>query len=228
MNLQKRSICFIGSIAALVLSCVVTVSAASIQDGTDDIWRWKQSGTAWSWNGNVGDKPNIDITEVSSSATGNKVTLMIEVDGTIQASETIFYYVYFNSTDSNYTLVWSNGRGYGWAVKEGSYGQGENITVSEDTISAEFTSLGDTSTVDLWGYAVEYTVLDDQTTHDWWGDWAPNTKFTGSMTPNGGNNSTNDTTGDNGTNQKPSTPGFEALAVIAAVGLIMILIRRNR
>ena len=226
MKLWKSSMCLVG-LAVIVLSCF-TASATSIADGSNDIWHFAQSGTAWSWGGNVGDKPNIDITEVSSSTTGDKVTLMIKVDGTIQASETIFYYVYFNSTDTQYSLVWSNGRGYGWAVKEGSYGQGENITVSEDTISAEFTSLGDTSTVDLWGYAVEYTVLDDQTTHDWWGDWAPNTKFTGSMTPNGGNNSTNETNGDNGTNQKPSTPGFEALAVISAVGIIMILIRRNR
>lgn len=226
MNLRKSSLCFIG-MATLILSCF-SASAANINDGTNDIWRWKQSGTAWSWNGNIGDKPNIDITDLSSSATGDKVTLMIKVDGTIQASETIFYYVYYNSTDTTYALVWSNGNGYGWAVKGDSHEKAEDITVSEDKISAKFTILGDTSTVDLWGYAVEYTVLDDQTTHDWWGDWAPNTKFTGSMTPNDGNNSTNDTNGDNGTNQKPSTPGFGALAVIAAVGIIMILIRRNR
>ena len=222
MNLRKSSLCFIG-IAALILSCF-SASAANINDGTNDIWRWTQSGIAWSWSGNVGDKPNIDITEVSYSVNENKVTIMLEVKGTIQSSEKIFYYVFYNSTDTNYTLVWSNGHGYGWAVKESSYEQGNNITVSEGKISGEFTSQGDTSNVDLWGYAVEYTASENQTTNEWWGDWAPNEKFTYDT----GIPGDDETPGNDSSPPEKKTPGFEIVPVIAAVAIACILLRRRR
>jgi len=221
MKLRKSSMCLVG-IAALMLSCF-TASASSITDGTNDIWHWAQSGTAWSWGGNVGNKPNIDITEVSYSANENKLTLTLEVKGTIQSSEKIFYYAYYNSTDTKYTLIWSNASGYGWAIKEGSFGQGQNLTVSEDKISVEFNVLGDTSKVDLWAYAVEYTTLGSQTTNEWWGDWAPNEKFTyDTGTPGDNVNPGNDSSP-----PEKKTPGFEVVAVIAAVAIALILVRRR-
>ena len=222
MKLWKSSICLVG-FAVLVLSCF-TASASSIKDGTNDIWHWAQSGTAWSWRGNVGDKPNIDITEVSYSANENKLTLTLEVKGTIQSSEKILYYAYYNSTDTGYTLMWSNGTGYGWATKEGSYDEGQNLTVSEGKISVEFNVLGDTSKVDLWGYAVEYTTFGGQTTNEWWGDWAPNQKFTYDT----GTPGNNETPGNDSSPPEKKTPGFEVVAVIAAVAIALILVRRRR
>ena len=221
MKLWKSSICLVG-FAVLVLSCF-TASAASINDGTNDIWHWAQSGTAWSWGGNVGNKPNIDITEVSYSVNENKLTLMLEVQGIIQSSEKIFYYAYYNSTDTKYTLVWSNGTGSGWAIKEGSFDQGQNLTVSENKISVEFNVLGDTSKVDLWGWAVEYTTLGSQTTNEWWGDWAPNQKFTYDTGIPGDNVNP----GNDSSPVEKKTPGFEVVAVIAAVAIALIFVRRR-
>jgi hypothetical protein len=242
MTLRKSSLYLIG-IAVLILLCC-TAKAASITDRTNDVWHWTQSGTTWSWSENVTNKPNIDITEVSTAISGNTLTLTLEVQGTIQSSKNILYSIYYNTTDTTYSLFWADGHGTGWAVKEGGYEQASNITSSDDNISGKFLILGNTSNIELWGQAVEYTSLDDQTTHDWWRDWAPNTKSPGAITDgeNGSNNnvtdgengSNNNITDDengsinNGTTRKPSTPGFEAIAGIAAVFLVMILTRRNR
>ena len=51
----------------------------------------------------------------------------------------------------------------------------ENVSISGNTISVVLDFLGDTSKVELWGYAVEYTTMGDQTA-EWWGDWTPNKK----------------------------------------------------
>jgi len=70
----------------ILLGSCFTVAATSISDGTGDIWHWAQTGTSWSWQGNVGNKPNIDITEVSYTVEENKITLKLEVAGDIQTS----------------------------------------------------------------------------------------------------------------------------------------------
>jgi len=221
MKLRKSSMCLVG-FAILVLSCF-TASASSITDGTNDIWHWAQSGTAWSWGGNVGNKPNIDITEVSYSVNENKLTLALEVQGPIQSSEKIFYYAYYNSTDTQYTLIWTNGTGYGMAIKEGSFDQGQNLTVTEDKISIEFNVLGDTSNVEFWAHAVEYTTLGGPTINEYWGDWAPNEKFAYDT----GTPGVDETPDNDSSPPEKKTPGFEVVAVIAAVAIALILVRRR-
>jgi hypothetical protein len=222
MKLRKSSMCLVG-FAVLVLSCFIA-SAASITDGTNDVWHWTQSGTAWSWSGNVGDKPNIDITEVSYTVNENKLTLTLEVKGTIQNSEKISYFVFYNSTDTQYFLSYTNGSGGGWGMKTGNFTSGQNITVSEGKISVELNVLGDTSKVDLWGYAVEYTTLGSQTTNEWWGDWAPNQKFTYDT----GTPGDIVTPGNDSSPPEKKTPGFEVVPVIAAVAIALMLLRRRR
>lgn len=220
MTLRINSLSLIGIALLLLLS--VAASAATVSDGTNDVWHWRQSGATWSWQGGIGEKPQIDLVEISSIVKDNTLTLLLRVDGTIQSAETVFYYIFYNTTDTQYSLVWSDGRGVGWAVQQGSYAEGQNIKVTADTISVDFPVLGDLETVDLWGYAVEYTALEDQITQQWWGDWTPNTKFTGgNQTSNGGNDTAN------GDSAKPSTPGFEALAVIAAVCVAVVLFSRR-
>ena len=52
------------SLLILLGSCF-TAAATSISDGTGDVWHWSYTGTTWSWAGNVANKPNIDITQIS-------------------------------------------------------------------------------------------------------------------------------------------------------------------
>ena len=221
MKLWKSSICLVG-FAVLVLSCF-TASAASINDGTNDIWHWAQSGTAWSWGGNVGNKPNIDITEVSYSVNENKITISLQVSGDIQTSDKVVYWVFYNSTDTQYWLSYTNGSGSGFGMKGMNFTSEQNVTISGGKLSVVLDALGDTSKVDLWGWAVEYTTLGSQTTNEWWGDWAPNEKFTYDT----GTPGDNIPPGNDSSPPEKKTPGFEVVAVIAAVAIALIFVRRR-
>jgi hypothetical protein len=228
MKLRSYGIVII-SLLILLGSCF-TAAATSITDGTGDVWHWANAGTTWSWVGNVGNKPNIDITEVSYKVNQDKITLSLKVSGAIQTSDKIFYWIFYNSTDTQYWLSYTNGSGSGFGIKGTDYmniTQTENVTISGGTLSVVLDVLGDTSKVELWGYAAEYTTIGSETA-EWWGDWAPNTKLP--FTPGTGGNTDNTTGGDNtsGNNTGTKTPGFEVLPLIAAVGIAAILLRRRR
>lgn len=225
------------SLLILLGSCF-TAAAVSVSDGTGDVWHWANTGTAWSWGGNVGNKPNVDITEISYAVNDNKITLSLKVSGTIQTSDKVVYWVWYNSTDATYWLSYSNGTGNGFGMKKGEMNltsyenfttSTENITISGNTLSVVLNVLGDTSEVELWGWAAEYTNYLSQTTNEWWGDWAPNSKLP--FTPGtGGNTDGNNTDGNtnDGNTTGTKTPGFEVIPVIAAVGIAAILLRRRR
>jgi hypothetical protein len=197
-------------------------SATNITDPTNDVWHWSQTGTAWSWTGNIENKPNIDITTVSGTINGVNLTLSITVAGTIQTSQKILYRVWCNTSDVSYNMLWSNNKGQGMVVKKGGGSQFvTNFTVSGNTISAVFKVIGNASATDLWGWAAEYTSLVNQTTHEWWGDWTPNSKIPFSISPGGnpGNNT--------GNNTGKKTPDFEVLPVVAAIAVAAVLLRRR-
>jgi hypothetical protein len=229
MKLRNYGIVMI-SLLVLLGSCF-TAAATSIDDGTGDVWHWAQAGTSWSWQGNVGNKPNIDIKEISYEVNDGKITLKMEVAGNIQTSDKVGYYFWYNSTDTVYTMTYMNGQGVAFGVKGGNYVNGtyaQNVTVSEDTLSAVLDVVGDTSKVELWGMAVEYTTFGDQTA-EWWGDWAPNSKLP--FTPGtGGNTDGNNTDGNtnDGNNTGTKTPGFELVLVLAAVAVVFIIVRKRR
>ncbi|HWR27361.1 MAG TPA: Heimdall-CTERM domain-containing surface protein [Candidatus Thermoplasmatota archaeon] len=226
MKLRNFGIVMI-SLVILLGSCF-TAAATSVSDGTGDVWHYSYAGTAWSWAGNIANKPNIDITEISYTVNDNKITLKLEVSGTIQTSEKVGYYLWYNSTDTIYVMTYMNGTGAGYGMKGVMNFTSGNVTVSGDTLSVVLDVLGDTSKVELWGYAVEYTTFGDQTA-EWWGDWAPNSKLP--FTPGtGGTTDGNTTDGNNtnGNNTGTKTPGFEVIPVIAAVAIAAILLRRRR
>ena len=213
----------------VLLGSCFTVAATTISDGTGDVWHWYYTGTTGSWGGNVANKPNIDITEISYTVNDNKITLSLKVVGTIQTSDKVVYWVYYNTTDATYWLSYTNGTGTGFGMKKTgmNFTSSENVTISGNTLSVVLDVLGDTSNVELWGWAAEYTTFGNVAA-EWWGDWAPNSKlpFTPGTGGNTGNNTGGNNTGGNTTGKK--TPGFEVIPVIAAVGIAVILLRRRR
>ena len=216
------------SLLILLGSCF-TAAAVSVSDGTGDVWHWYYTGTTGSWGGNVANKPNIDITEISTAVNDNKITLSLKVTGTIQTTDKVVYWLYYNTTDTNYYMYYTNGSGGGFGMKKSTvnFTQAENVTISGNTLSIVLDVLGETSQGELWGWAAEYTKNGDVAS-EWWGDWAPNTKLP--FTPGTGGNTDNTTGGDNtsGNNTGTKTPGFEVIPVIAAVGIAAILLRRRR
>lgn len=220
---------------AILLGSCCTAAATSITDGTGDVWHWYYTGTTGSWGGNVANKPNIDITEVFYTVNNNKITLSLKVVGTIQTSDKLVYWVYYNTTDATYWMSYTNGNGTGFGMKKTgmNFTSTENLTVSGNTLSVTLDALGDTSHVELWGWAAEYTTLGDVAA-EWWGDWAPNSKLPFTPPDTGGNTNGNNTgnnindDNNNGNNTGKKTPGFEVIPVIAAVAIAAILLRRRR
>ncbi|MFA5103203.1 MAG: Loki-CTERM sorting domain-containing protein [Candidatus Thermoplasmatota archaeon] len=234
--MKLRSYGIISISMLILLGACFTAAASSISDGTGDVWHYTNTGTAWSWLGNVGNKPNIDIKEISYEVNGDKIMLKLEVVGSIQTSDKVGYWVYYNSTDSQYWMTYMNGTGVAVGMQGANYMNStyaENVTISGDTLSVVLDVVGDTSNVELWGYAAEYITTAADETSEWWGDWAPNEKFTHAPT-----DGTDETDGTDGTDDTDETsdedgegseaPGFELVVVLAAVSVAMIFLRKRR
>jgi len=178
MKLWKSSILFV-SVAVMLLSSMAVSADETESDPTGDVAHWEYTANNWGWNYNIGNKPNIDITELSYSASGGKLTVTIKVDGTIQTSGNFLYYIMMNTSDANYLATWSEGEGGGFATSVGDgemkYDFDPEVEASGGTLYFVFNETGsDYSSVEFWGYAAEYVEMGDVSA-EWWGDWAPET-----------------------------------------------------
>ncbi|HEC89847.1 MAG TPA: hypothetical protein ENI44_04625, partial [Thermoplasmatales archaeon] len=202
--MKKRNKILIAALSAFIFLGGFA-SAEAISDPTGDVAHWRVTATSWGWEYNIGNKPEIDITELSYTLNGDKLTINLKVSGTIQNSELVGYWAYLNTSDANYWMYWSNGSGYGFAMSgngySGQFNQTSDIQATGDTISCTFTVVGtDYSNIDLWGYAAEYISPGD-TFSEWWGDWIPNehSPWWGEQNAGGGSSTNNDnTSGDEG------------------------------
>lgn len=165
-------------ISLLLLTAIgATVTAEGVTDPTGDVYHWQYSGGTYGWDTNIGNKPNIDITDISYSVSGEQVTLTLTVAGSIIDSELISYWAYVNTSDSNYMFSWNNGESMGWGTntQEGSFEMDfePEITASGNTITAIYNLIGTFQTgIEVWGWAAEYTSYGN-TAEEWWADWAP-------------------------------------------------------
>jgi len=242
MKLWKSSILFV-SVAVMLLSSMAVSADKTESDPTGDVAHWEYTTGQWGWNYNIGNKPNIDITELSYFMSGPQLTLILKVVGTIQSSELNWYWVYLNTSDATYWMSWMEGEGGGMAmnIEEGSmqWDLEPEITVSGNTLSCTFDVVGsDYSNAELWGYSTEYVEAGDMNS-EWWGDWAPETHSPfwgeGGDDDDGGDGDDNDggdgddnDGGSSGSSGSSGTPGLEAIAVLAAVGISLIILRRRK
>jgi hypothetical protein len=198
----------------------VPAQSDSIKDPTGDVLHYRWEEGRYGWRGHIGNKPNIDITEVKYAAGGSKVSLSMSVDGTISFSDMVSYHVHLNTSDSHYYFMWMNGEGIGWAITtdEKSF-QGDwnpEITASGKTITATYNIIGTfTKVEDLWGFAAEYTEYGD-TSAEWWVDYAPNDE------------SPYTTIDSAKAEMQGETPGFELFALIAAFAAVVFIIKKRK
>jgi hypothetical protein len=213
-------ICF-----AFIATVGITVSAQSdtIRDPTGDVMQYRWQDGRYGWSMNVGNKPNIDITEVKYSVSDNKVTLSLTVDGMISYSEEVGYNAYLVTEDSNYYFMWLDGEGIGMATSTGdgtsNMDMNPEIVATGDTITATYEIIGTFSTVEeFYGTTTEYTVIGD-TSSEWWTDWAPNEQSPYQAADQTGHSDPTNPTG--------GTPGFELFALIAAFAAVVFIIKKR-
>lgn len=215
-------------VAICTLICAsFTASAISVSDPTGDVQYVNENG----YVGNVSDKPNIDITQLSAIVNGDSVTLSLMVSGTIEVSYNVTYWAWVNSTDTQYTVAVNHGIIMGMSMNRSTYVReftNGSVTGTSNTVSAVFNITGSTSMVDLSALAKEGTLMSNATTRNFWYDeavYVNTNNTTGTDTDNTTGTDTDNTTG---TSPGKKTPGFELLPVIAAIAITAVLLRRRR
>jgi len=197
-------------------------SAEKISDDTNDVyhWTWDTSLGTYKWTHSVTSKPNIDITEISFTTNGQQTILTMKVKGEIENSEKVAYILYYNTTDANYWMSYSNGTGFCMATSGNNMAWG-NATASGNTITATVNLATTGTKLAFWGYAAEYTKLGD-TSAEWWGDWAPQEDSPWYSQNGEGNGEGGDGGGGGG------IPGFEVAMLCISIAIAFILLKKRK
>ena len=247
MILQKCGVIII-SIAVLLLTGTHAVGEQIIKtDDTGDIIYLFSSDGQLSWQNYSGEKPNIDIIAISYEVNEDKLTLMLKVDGIVEQSVNISYYMYYITGATSYLMFYYNGDGF--VTKSTTSGQSlitQAVNISENSIHATFNinESGNSTNIIFWGTATEYTEYGNES-KDWWGDWVPNSYFhvktksdqnesgddyESNETVNNSNNINETETDNDFTDVSDKTPGFELimLLVAAAVTFIFLKIKKKK
>jgi hypothetical protein len=216
----------------------MTAVAETESDAQGDVWHYVfpyyQSQT-------VANQPNSDIKEIKAEINGDQITLSMTLwpGGTFTRGQYGYasYMMFYNTSDAYYTLSYSDltgeeavgmAMGYSLGGDTPLFAAADEVVVDGNTLSATMDKVGeDTTTTELYGLTWVWEVHgEDQWDYDHWHDlvgdydWAPDFD-PGDNGDDGGN-------GGSGTSPPPSgTPGFETLAVIAALGIALIILRRK-
>ncbi len=239
MRIWKSSLLIIG-LCVLVLSSMTAV-AETESDPQGDVWHflwpyWQEQ--------TVDNQPNIDIKEIKADVVGDQITLSMTLHpgGTFTRGDNshIVYMMFYNTSDAYYMMTYSDtidiepiGSALGLSLEGTTLPSTAEVTVVGDTISATMDKVGnDTTAVSFHGLAWMYEeYYAEQLTHDSWHDWVGDYDWNPELDPEtGGDDTGGDDTGgdDTGTDAPTGTPGFETLAVIAALGVAFIILRRRK
>jgi hypothetical protein len=241
--MKKISVLILSMFA--IIGCCVLASAETITDPSGDVAHWNYSQTTWGWSYNIGNKPDVDITELKQRISDGKMIIEMVVVGTIQTSELYSYSAWFNTSDAYYWFYWSNGEGGGIAANTiGGFNFSQaNVEVSGNILTATFDIIGEDNTAEFfWGYAWQYTNIGDVATAEWWGDWTPNEEspFFGEDiddtedTEDSDDTSDNEDTGDmddsdeNNNEKSTDTPGFALFSMFISLIVFIFIIKRRR
>ena len=219
----------------VLLLSATTASAVDIDDGEGDVYHWTGSGTSWHWELNTDSRPNIDIAKLSYVQGSETLTISMEVssDAEIEDNEQIVYWLYYNTSDATYYVMYSNGESLAFGMLTGGgteFSTGE-VTKTDNVLSATFDLVSEGEFSEMWGWAAEYSGTPGEPYAEWWGDWAPNSHFTGDITSGDGDSDGdgdgNDNAGGSG-DTTGNTPGFELIVLITALAAVLLILRRRK
>jgi len=242
----------IATVSILFLTvCTIPSLADTETDTSDDVLHWH--GTSYlDWNWNVGDRPNIDIVEITYTA-GDRLTISMRVDGTINQQKS-WYQLWFNTTDAFYHLSYmpddeTEPFATATPLNFEDFTLEDLMNYTEPTIETSVNGDTITATIDwvtsnhnyinFFGWAQEWDNVGESFS-DYYIDFAPNDSSSfGSYEDYYGDDSGSDDTGstdsgdtnnDQNTESTSSngTPGFEVIALIAGIALVMIALRKRK
>lgn len=230
-------------LGAVVFLIGASVTASAVTDSTGDLFHALENGGYEIYNN---QKDDIDITDVSYTASETQVTVTLTVKGEIQDTSLFGYFVYIASEGIDgfdYFASYTNGIGYVFDTTPTDH----LVTKESNTLTFVFDLEDPSSIVNAWAWAYESASYESQES---WLDWAPDTyfpayaEFYGSSddgeddTDDGdGEDETTDEGQEDGTDGETSgedngsdsdTPGFEILTLIAAIGVALIVLRKRK
>ncbi|MEM1514337.1 MAG: hypothetical protein QXW78_03985 [Candidatus Thermoplasmatota archaeon] len=198
------------AIFAIVVFFLVSMNAFAqkILDKENDVLYVEWDENLNSYKTQSSQKPNIDIKEISYEIVGENIILMLKVYGKIENSDKVFYWLYLNTTERNYNVVFSNKTKICYSMKGenvSTYIQGE-IEQSDDAIIAKFELAELGNIIEFYSYSAEYEKVG--ITNKWYGDWAPD-KFSPVYEEK------------KETKEKKGLPGFELIFLLSAIAFML-------
>lgn len=230
MSMIRRSVLVAG-----VVVCILAMSGtvAALNDDTGDVWHYQETNGGWSWDKYSGEKPNLDITDISYSIEGTKATVTMRVNGEIETAEDITYMLHLDSDNGEYIAYYNDDEAmiYGEGEFSGFY-EPIDDPVSGDTFTATFEVENPDASYELWGATAESPAGSEK-----WGDYAPSEYApwdSGDDDTDEGDTDDGDTDGeDDGTDGTDNggnggMPGFEILSLLGAIGITLLYFTTKR
>ncbi len=249
-NLTKTGVFIAGFFALILLS--VSIPAETATDDTEDVWVHQLGSSGMSYREYSGSRDNVDITSVSYELSDSTVTASLTVAGEIVNDMYHTYIIYLENPSGQYYATYSAGSGM-WIGNDKYGGEMGQLTdpVSGDTFTAIFEINHPEDSFNLYGSASESvdateayydfapnmfapyyegSTDDDEPVDD--PDPGDSTDADDTENANDSDNTdqtdttdlnTDDTTDDGG----GGIPGFETIALIAAIGIALILLKRK-
>lgn len=224
---------------AVVCLIWTSVNVCATSDATGDLFH-TTDGLSWEkYTGN----DNIDITDVSYTTSDTQLTVTLTIAGTIQDDYTYGYWVYVANTGTegyDYFGSYTNGIGYVFDTTPTEH----QVTKDTHTLTFVFDLDNPANVERVYAWAYQDGGYDNP--DEIWVDWAPDTYFPAYDTFYGSDNNTTtdddtagDDTGDNttggddsaGNNESSAgngTPGFEMIAILAAITVALLLFKRRK
>jgi len=232
MKLWKYGLLIISIFAVVLSSGVVSATSEIIDDAVDDVYHidtTKPFGQQMTEN--IGNQPNVDIDKVTCVIADRTLTVTLELvsDGIVQHEIDMdySYNIQFTTSDGGMYIIMVNyggegGQGTGPATP--AENAGGELDISGNVLKMVWVFEGDATVTDLTADA-SYSPTETSTYRDIANADSGGNGGTGGTGDTGG---TGGTDGTNGNKPKPSTPGFEAVAVLAAIGVAFILLNIRR
>ena len=246
MKIWKYKLILLSIAVMLLLS--FTVEARTESDPQGDVWHYVYP---YYQTSTVSNRPNSDIQEISAEISGDQITLSMTLwpGGEFSRGDNGYaqYIMFYNTSDAWYTLNYGDlegeepagmAMGYSTAGYTPPVTTGE-VTVNGNTITATMDKVGtDEATTELYGVTWVWEGHGtDQWNYDHWHDGVGDWDWNPDLAPDDSTGDDDDTTGDDDDDDDNSgggggttggTPGFETLALLAAIAVALLFIRRKK
>jgi len=235
IKMKKIKIFVIISTIMLLLLINNVVANENISDLTGDLFNHylDQDINDYAWKMATDEIPNIDIIKLSFTITDNITTFSIKVNGEIENSKYISYFISYTSTESNYICTYRDGIISGNASNTESISEDNEpeFSISNDTLIVKFESMGQgIDNVKFYGYA-SYSLEEEIDVGQSWVDYVPDSDFPYDIVeiePNNDSNGNETDSNQDNSDTSSKTPSFELLSIIIALFFVFFIFRSKK